>query len=87
MKDLRLPREYPPRADVESQALEKDMSVPPAPDQEIEEENAVHSQHCRHGRPGRAGRQGFLQQRLNGEALEDSTGRFSDPKFALDCLD
>lgn len=34
IQDLRLPRESPPRADVESQALEKDMSVPPAPDQE-----------------------------------------------------
>jgi len=86
IKDLRLPRESPPRADVESQALEKDMSVPPAPDQEIEEENAV--VHSQHRRPGRPGRQGFFpEQRLNGEALEDSTGRCPDPKFALDCLD
>lgn len=81
IKDLRLPREYPPRADVESQALEKDMSVPPA-DQEIEEENAVVHSHRRHGRPGR----GFVPERLNGEALEGST-ECSDPKFALDCLD
>ncbi len=34
IQDLRLPREYPPGADVESPALEKDMSVPPALDQE-----------------------------------------------------
>ena len=40
-----------------------------------------------HRRDGRPGRQGFVpEQRLNGEA-EDSTERWSDPKFALDCLD